>query len=146
MERGLEAPWEKVADRWRAAYVPNMDRVRRGALEWTILDELHHAALVELLPEFGIASLPESDLRFLTCCWHRLSPWPDAVEGLTSLKDESTLLDRSPTEICPSWSILRNLLNSRGTSFSGPTCSGTTNLTLKRILAFAVTLDCGPNR
>lgn len=85
-ERGLEAPWERVADRWRAAYVPNMDRVRRGALAWTILDELHHAALVELLPEFGIASLPESDLRFLASCWHRLSPWPDAVEGLRRLK------------------------------------------------------------
>ena len=59
LERGLEAPWEKVADRWRAAYQPNMDRVRRGELEWTILDELHRAALVALLPEFGIASLPE---------------------------------------------------------------------------------------
>jgi 2-haloacid dehalogenase len=85
-ERGLEAPWDKVADRWRAAYMPNLDRVRHGALDWTILDELHYAALVELLPEFGIVSLPESDLRFLTSCWHRLSPWPDAVEGLRRLK------------------------------------------------------------
>src|ERR1700722_9982248 len=85
-ERGLEAPWERVTDRWRAAYVPNMDRVRQGELAWTILAELHHAALVELLPEFGIVSLPEPDLKFLTSCWHRLSPWPDAVEGLHRLK------------------------------------------------------------
>jgi 2-haloacid dehalogenase len=86
MERGLEASWEKLADRWRAAYQPSLDRVRRGELEWTILDELHHASLVELLPEFGIASLAASDLRFLTSCWHRLSPWPDAVQGLRRLK------------------------------------------------------------
>jgi 2-haloacid dehalogenase len=85
-ERGLEAPWERIADRWRAAYQPNLDRVRRGELGWTILDELHHDALVELLPEFGIASLPETDLRFLTGCWHRLSAWPDAVDGLHRLK------------------------------------------------------------
>jgi 2-haloacid dehalogenase len=85
-ERGLEAPWERLADKWRAAYKPNLDRVRRGELEWTILDELHHSALVELLPEFGIASLPDADLRFLTRCWHRLSPWPDAVEGLRRLR------------------------------------------------------------
>jgi len=85
-ERGLEAPWERIADRWRAAYQPNLDRVRRGELEWTILDELHHAALVELLPEFGISPLPETDLRFLTSCWHRLSAWPDAVDGLRRLK------------------------------------------------------------
>jgi 2-haloacid dehalogenase len=85
-KRGLEAPWEQIADRWRAAYQPNLDRVRRGELAWTILDELHHHSLVELLPEFGIASLPEADLRFLTGCWHRLSPWPDAVNGLRRLK------------------------------------------------------------
>jgi 2-haloacid dehalogenase len=85
-ERGLGAPWERIADRWRAAYQPNLDRVRRGELPWTILDELHRLALVELLPEFGIASLPEKDIRFLTSCWHRLSPWPDAVEGLRRLK------------------------------------------------------------
>ena len=85
-ERGLEAPWEKLVDRWRAAYKPNLDRVRRGELGWTILDELHYAALVELLPEFGIASLPEPDLRFLTSCWHRLSPWPDAIDGLRRLR------------------------------------------------------------
>ena len=86
IERGLEAPWAKVADRWRAAYQPNLDRVRRGELDWTVLDELHHAALVELLPEFGIASLPESNLRFLTNCWHRLSAWPDATDGLRRLR------------------------------------------------------------
>jgi 2-haloacid dehalogenase len=85
-KRGLDAPWERIADRWRAAYQPNLGRVRRGELPWTILDELHHDALVELLPEFDIASLPEKDTRFLTACWHRLSPWPDAVEGLRRLK------------------------------------------------------------
>jgi 2-haloacid dehalogenase len=85
-ERGLEAPWEQIADRWRAAYQPNMDRVRRGELEWTILDELHYMALVELLPEFGIAYLPEPDLRFLAGCWRRLSAWPDAIPGLLRLR------------------------------------------------------------
>jgi 2-haloacid dehalogenase len=85
-ERGLEAAWDRLVDRWRADYQPNLDRVRRGELEWTILDELHRAALVELLPEFGMASLPEADLHFLTGCWHRLSPWPDAVEGLRRLR------------------------------------------------------------
>jgi 2-haloacid dehalogenase len=85
-ERGLEAPWEKIADRWRAAYQPNLDRVRRGELGWTILDQLHYDALIELLPEFGITSLSEPDLRFLTGFWHRLSAWPDAVDGLHRLK------------------------------------------------------------
>jgi 2-haloacid dehalogenase len=86
-DRGLEAPWSQVADRWRAAYQPNLDRVRRGELKWTILDELHYVALVELLPEFGIPNC-RSRSSFLTACWHRLSPWPDAVAGLRRLKSK----------------------------------------------------------
>jgi 2-haloacid dehalogenase len=85
-KRGLEAAWDKLVDHWRAAYGPNLHRVRTGELEWTILDQLHYYALVELLPEFGLTSLPESDLRFLVNCWHRLSPWPDAIEGLRRLR------------------------------------------------------------
>jgi 2-haloacid dehalogenase len=87
-ERGLEGPWETIADRWRAAYQPNLDRVRRGELEWAILDELHYAALVELWPEFDLPPLPESDLLLLTRYWHQLAAWPDAVEGLRRLKSK----------------------------------------------------------
>ena len=86
MERKMEVSWEKLVDRWCAACPPNLDRVRSGQLEWTNLDELHYAALVELLPEFGIAYLPESDLCFLTSCWQRLAGWPDAIEGLRRLR------------------------------------------------------------
>ena len=85
-KRKVEAAWDSLVDRWRAAYQPNLGRVRRGELEWTILDQLHYLALVDLLPEFGLSSLSESDLRFLTHCWHRLSPWPDAIEGLRRLR------------------------------------------------------------
>jgi 2-haloacid dehalogenase len=90
-KHGLEAPWEILADKWRATYWPNLDRVRRGELRWTILDQLHYAALVELLPGFGIDSLPETHLRFMTNFWHRLSPWPDAVEGLGRLRETYTI-------------------------------------------------------
>lgn len=83
---GVEAAWDKLVDRWRAAYEPNLRRVRTGELEWTILDQLHYFALVKLLREFELTSLPESDLRFLVTCWHRLSPWPDAIEGLSRLR------------------------------------------------------------
>jgi 2-haloacid dehalogenase len=85
-KREVERAWADLVDRWRAAYQPNLDRVRTGELKWTILDELHYFALVQLLPEFGLTSLRESDLRFLTNCWHRLAPWPDAVDGLHRLR------------------------------------------------------------
>jgi 2-haloacid dehalogenase len=82
----VETAWGNLVDRWRAGYQPNLHRVRTGQLKWTILDELHYSALVQLLPEFGLTSLRESDLRFLTNCWHRLEPWPDAIDGLSRLR------------------------------------------------------------
>jgi 2-haloacid dehalogenase len=81
---GIDA--EAFADAWRGRYVPSMDRVRRGELPWTSLDDLHRASLDELLAEFGRPDVPASVRTDLVLAWHRLEPWPDSVEGLTRLK------------------------------------------------------------
>jgi 2-haloacid dehalogenase len=74
-----------LADDWRGRYAPSMDRVRRGQLPWTPLDELHRASLDELLPEFGLGDTGAATRAELVLAWHRLDPWPDAVPGLTRL-------------------------------------------------------------
>lgn len=85
-QRGIEADWTALVDAWRAAYRPSMDRVRRGELPWTKLDDLHRASLDRLVQEFDIHGLTEADHRHINLGWHRLTPWPDAVAGLTRLK------------------------------------------------------------
>jgi 2-haloacid dehalogenase len=85
-ERGINVDWATFADTWRSAYRPSMDRVRRGELPWTNLDTLHRMVLDELLVKFGISGLSEADIDHLNRVWHRLDPWPDAVEGLTRLR------------------------------------------------------------
>lgn len=84
--RGIDADWTGLADAWRGAYVPSMQRVRRGELPWTSLDALHRASLERLVAAFGICGLGAAELDQLTHAWHRLRPWPDAVPGLTRLK------------------------------------------------------------
>jgi 2-haloacid dehalogenase len=84
--RQLQADWERLVMRWRSAYEPSMDKVRKGQLPWTILDELHRAALVELVPEFQLERLSNDDIDYLTKLWHRLNPWPDVPGGLADLK------------------------------------------------------------
>ncbi|MCV7432753.1 haloacid dehalogenase type II [Mycolicibacterium bacteremicum] len=81
--QGLQRDWVSFADAWRAGYAPAMDRVRRGELPWTRIDDLHREILLELL---GDAAVPESDIDDLNRAWHRLIPWPDAVPGLQRLK------------------------------------------------------------
>jgi 2-haloacid dehalogenase len=82
----LDVDWVAFADAWRGLYQPAMERVRRGEVPWTKLDDLHRASLVELLDRFAIRGLSEADIDELNRAWHRLDPWPDAVAGLTRLR------------------------------------------------------------
>ena len=83
--RGIAADWTALVDAWRAAYAPSMDRVRRGELPWTKLDDLHRASLDHLVEEAGIEGLTEVDRVYLTMGWHRLHAWPDSVNGTERL-------------------------------------------------------------
>lgn len=78
--------WAAVADSWRAGYAPAMDRVRRGELPWTKVDDLHRMILVELLEAVDLLSVSEEEIDHLNRAWHRLDPWPDAVAGLQRLR------------------------------------------------------------
>jgi 2-haloacid dehalogenase len=77
------------ADAWRARYMPAMEEVRRGRRPFVRLDVLHRENLLAILPEFGIdpAKIPVVELDDLNHAWHRLDPWPDAVAGLTRLRN-----------------------------------------------------------
>ncbi len=85
-KKNLDVDWAAFADAWRSRYAPSMDRVRRKEIAWTNLDALHRASLEGLLREFGVEGLSEEEKDHMSRVWHRLDPWPDAVEGLTYLK------------------------------------------------------------
>lgn len=85
--RGLDLNWAAFADDWRGGYQPAMDLVRRGDLPWTNIDALHRMVLEKLLVKYGIDGLAEAEVDHLNRAWHRLKPWPDAVEGLGLLRE-----------------------------------------------------------
>lgn len=84
--RGIEADWTRFADEWRGGYEPAMRRVRLGELPWANIDVLHRMILDELLDRFSVRGLSEDEKDNLNQAWHRLMPWPDAVEGVQRLK------------------------------------------------------------
>jgi 2-haloacid dehalogenase len=85
--KGLAVDWPRFADQWRReGYVEAIARIRRGEAPWADADTLHRRKLDELLPTYGLAGLSEPDVADFSRVWHRLEPWPDAVEGLTRLK------------------------------------------------------------
>ena len=86
-----EVDADAFARAWRAGYQPAMQRVRSGELGWTLIDDLHRLILDEILPRFGLQTLPEAARRNLNKAWHRLDPWPDVLAGLQRLKRSHTL-------------------------------------------------------
>ena len=94
-EKGFDKDWTAFADRWRAGYQPAMEAVRTGKRDWTILDVLHREILDQLLDEFGIVGLSETEIDHFNRAWHRLDPWPDAVDGMNRLKIKYTLFTLS---------------------------------------------------
>jgi 2-haloacid dehalogenase len=106
---GVQQDWPAFADSWRAGYAPAMDRVRRGDLPRTRIDDLHRMILEDLLGSAGIA-VSEEDIDALNRAWHRLDPWPDTVAGLTRLKEKFTITTLSNGNV----SLLTNMAKRAG--------------------------------
>ena len=102
---GVQQDWPAFADSWRAGYAPAMERVRRGDLPWTRIDDLHRMILGDLLDSAGIVSVSGKDVDELNRAWHRLDPWPDTVSGLTRLKEKFTITTLSNGNV----SLLTNM-------------------------------------
>ncbi len=83
---GVRGDWPAFADEWRRGYHDGMKRVNAGEWPWTPVDVIHRKRLDELLPRYGLGGLDEAARADLNKAWHRLRPWPDAVEGLSRLK------------------------------------------------------------
>jgi len=86
--KGLNVNWAEFADRWRMGYRPAMDKVRKGELPWTRLDDLQRLILDDLLKNYRIDGLSEEEKTNWAHVWRRLRPWPDSVEGLARLKNK----------------------------------------------------------
>jgi 2-haloacid dehalogenase len=84
---GIDADWERLADMWRALYMPSMDRVRSGELPWMNFDRLHRLSLDQVLRELGAEGFDEAAREELTLAWERLPAWPDSAAGLTRLAE-----------------------------------------------------------
>jgi len=86
--KGTDIDWAAFADEWRGMYQPSMQAVRDGKRPWAILDILHRESLNVLMRKFGLNNWSEEEIDHLNRVWHRLRPWPDAVEGLHRLKNK----------------------------------------------------------
>jgi 2-haloacid dehalogenase len=88
---GLQADWPAVADSWRSRYQPALARVIQGDRPFATLDVLHAEMLDEVIDEHQLMAFTAGDRAELVRAWHRLTPWPDTVPGLTALRTRHIL-------------------------------------------------------
>ena len=84
--KSLNIDWVEFTDRWRLGYGPAMNKVRKGEIPWTNLDDLQRMILEDLLKHYKIEGLTEEEKVNWSHVWRRLKPWPDSIEGLARLK------------------------------------------------------------
>ncbi|MDB5811017.1 MAG: 2-haloalkanoic acid dehalogenase, type [Betaproteobacteria bacterium] len=108
--KGFRVNPAKFADAWRAGYRPAMDRVGRGELPWTKIDDLHRMILDDILAKFKITTLSEEEKFELNRAWHRLKPWSDSVRGLKRLKKKFTIATLSNGNVA----LLNNMAKHAG--------------------------------
>ena len=108
--KGIAVDWAAFADAWRGVYRPNLNRVLKGELPWTKLDDLHRASLEEMLQRFQIDGLSDQEIIDFSRVWHRLKPWPDSVPGLQRLKSRFVVTTLSNGNI----SLLTNMAKHAG--------------------------------
>jgi 2-haloacid dehalogenase len=108
--KDLKVDWAEFADRWRSGYPTAMEKVRRGDLPWTKLDDLHRSLLEDLLEQFHITGLAEDEKVHWNHVWRRLTPWADAVEGLSRLKRKFVIAPLSNGD----FALLTNMAKTAG--------------------------------
>lgn len=82
-----EIDWGKFADEWRReGYIEPIAQIVRGERQWEPVDQLLRHELDVLLQRHGLDACAEADRLELLGVWRRLTPWPDAIAGLTRLK------------------------------------------------------------
>jgi 2-haloacid dehalogenase len=82
--RGLGVDWEAFLADWNAR--PILDRVNSGEMPWMTMESIHRQTLEEPLTRYRITGLTDREIDQLVHARWRLRPWPDAVPGLTRLK------------------------------------------------------------
>jgi 2-haloacid dehalogenase len=86
-EIGQDIDWTAFAEEWRrVGYHQQIAKIRAGEAPYETTDVFMMHKLEELIPKYGLKGLSDDQVQWLHKVWHRLDPWPDAVEGLTRLK------------------------------------------------------------
>ena len=90
---GIEVPWGTFVNKWRIdGYVASLIKIASGEMDYISTEQIHKIKLLDLLEEYGLKSLSEPEITDFNIAWNRIEAWPDAVEGLTMMKEDFLIM------------------------------------------------------
>jgi 2-haloacid dehalogenase len=89
---GVDVDWGAFADEWRRdGYLRPIGRIVTGEATYEEVAVLMRRQLESLVGRFGLEALGTAALAELEAVWQRLAPWPDAVPGLTAMRERAVI-------------------------------------------------------
>ncbi len=104
----IRANWPDLADDWINGYGPVVDRMYSGEIPWGKIDDVYSIILHELRPKYGLEDLSEEEIYNFVRAWHRIAPWPDALEGIRALKKKYIVASLSDGNVSMLINIAKN--------------------------------------
>lgn len=78
---------EDFADAWAGSYADSIDAINTGDAPFVTVDVLNLRSLQKLLETYQVSDkFTQAETEELAMIWHKLDAWPDAKEGLKSLR------------------------------------------------------------
>lgn len=85
-DRTAVLDWPSMVDEWRAAYRAEVAELS-GAKEWRSVRAIYATGLADIIRRRGLEDVVTAEeILLLTDGWEQLRPWPDAADGLRSLR------------------------------------------------------------
>ena len=90
---GVKVPWGEFVNKWRIdGYIAALIKIAGGEMECIPTEQIHRVKLLELLEEYGLGALTEEEISDFNLAWNRIKAWPDAVEGLSMMKENFLIM------------------------------------------------------
>ena len=100
-DKKIDEDWSTFVDEWKSTYRKDMDAVNAKQRPWANIDIFFRDRLEELIPQYRLDCLTETERQHLNLLWTRPDAWPDVSSALIRLRSRFILSTLSNGDLPP---------------------------------------------
>ena len=90
-DKKIYEEWSTFVDEWKSTYRKDMNAVNANQRPWANIDIFFRDRLEELIPQYKLDCLTETERQHLNLVWTRPDAWPDVRNSLVRLRSRFIL-------------------------------------------------------